>query len=64
MEIEGSQDIFQREMSGLMQGLEFIRIYIGNLLCISTTTFDNHLDKLPLVLNCLKDTGLKVNTDT
>ena len=46
-------------MSGLMQGLEFTQFYIDNLLCISTTTLDNRLDNLRLVLIHLKDASLK-----
>ena len=46
-----------------MFGLEYIRVYIDDLLCISTTTLDDHLDKLRQVLIRLKDAGLKVNIE-
>ena len=44
-----------------MQGLEFVRVYIDDLLCISTGSFDDHLDKLRQVLVRLSKAGLKVN---
>ena len=57
-----SPDIFQEKMSELMQGLEFARAYLDDLLIISTEVgFDGHLDKLELVLNRLSEAGLKIN---
>ena len=56
-----SADIFQERMSGLMQGLEFARTYIDDLLCLSNSTFEDHLDKLEQILKRLKEAGLKVN---
>ena len=45
-----SCDIFQEKMSELMQGLEFVRTNIDDLLCITTSTFQDHLEKLDKVL--------------
>jgi len=57
-----SPDVFQEKMSDLMQGLEFARAYLDDLLIISTETgFDKHLDKLEQVLNRLSEAGLKIN---
>ena len=57
-----SPDIFQEKMSELMQGLEFARAYLDDLLIISTETgFDKHLDKLEQVLDRLSEAGLKIN---
>jgi hypothetical protein len=50
MGIAGSQDIFQAKMSELMVALEFIRTYLGDLLCITKASLDDHLDHLRLVL--------------
>ena len=61
MGIAGSPDIFQEKMSSLMTGLDFVRVYIDDLLCISTGTLDDHLDKLRQVLIRLRDANLKVN---
>lgn len=41
-----SQDIFQEKMSGLMTGLEFVRIYLDDILCITCDTFEKHLEQL------------------
>ena len=57
-----SPDIFQEKMSELMQGLEFARAYLDDLLVISTEKgFDKHLEKLEQVLNRLSEAGLKIN---
>ncbi len=57
----GSSDIFQEQMSELMESLEFVRAYLGDLLCIFKLSLKDHLDKLEVVLWQLCDTGLKVN---
>ena len=54
-------DLFQERMSLLMEGLEFARAYIDDLLVISNGTFDTHLDHLEQVLTRLSEAGLKVN---
>ncbi len=50
MGIECSPDIFQEKMSKLMVALEFVRIYVDVLLCITKASLDDHLDHLRLVL--------------
>jgi Reverse transcriptase (RNA-dependent DNA polymerase) len=45
-----SPDIFQEKMSKLMEGLDFVRTYIDDLLIITKESFDDHLEKLDLVL--------------
>ena len=45
-----------------MSGLDFVRVYIDDLLCITTSTYEDHLDKLSEVLSCIQAAGLKVNT--
>jgi hypothetical protein len=56
-----SPDIFQEKVSILMEGLEFVRAYIDDLLVLSKGSFEDHLLKLELVLQCLQKAGLKVN---
>ena len=46
-----------------MESLEYVRVHIDDLLCISRESFDDHLDKLEEVLWRLRDAGLKVNAE-
>jgi hypothetical protein len=57
----GSADIFQAEMMGLMEALEYVRAYIDDLLVITRGTLEDHLEKLREVLRRLREAGLKVN---
>ena len=61
MGIAGSPDIFQEKMTTLMADLEYVRTYIDDILCISKSTFEDHLEKLQKVLIKLRDAGLKCN---
>ncbi len=56
-----SADIFHAEMGNLMATLEYLRVYIDNLLVITKSSHDNHLHKLEQVFIQLPDEGLKVN---
>ena len=56
-----SPDIFQEKMSDLMAGLEFVRVYLDDILAITKGTFDDHLEKLEQLLNRVSAAGLKVN---
>jgi len=58
-----SPDIFQEKMSTLMEGLEFVRTYIDDLLSLTKGTFEDHLTKLELVFERLLQAGLKVNAN-
>jgi len=57
----GSVDIFQAEMTDLMEPLEYVRAYIDNLLVIPRGTLEDHFEKLGEVLRRLREAGLKVN---
>ena len=46
MGLTGSPDIFQEKMSSLMESLEFVRLYIDDLLTITKSTYKDHLSKL------------------
>jgi hypothetical protein len=63
MGIAGSPDIFQSIMLELMENLEYVQAYLDDLLCISRSSLDNHLNKLEEVLRHLRDAGLKINAD-
>ena len=61
MGVAGSPDIFQARMSDLMRTLEFVRVYLDDLLVITRKSFEDHLAALKLVLQRLSDAGLKCN---
>ena len=48
-------------MSSLFRDLEYIRAYIDDLLCLMSSTWEDHLDKLSKVFTRLREAGLKVN---
>ena len=59
MGVSGSPDIFQEKMSDLMRALDYVRTYLDDLLIISNGTFKDHLEKLEVVLQRLKDAKLR-----
>jgi len=54
-------DIFQSEMSNLVSDLTYARTYLDNLLCLTSGTFEDHINKLTELLKRLQTAGLKVN---
>ncbi len=58
-----SPDIFQERMSDLMQGLEFVRTYLDDLLVTTSESWLDHLEKLDEVLHRVRKAGLKVNAE-
>ncbi len=56
-----SPDIFQEKMSSLMADLEFVRVYIDDLLVIGKGSWIDHLEQLETVLQRLKEKGLRIN---
>jgi Reverse transcriptase (RNA-dependent DNA polymerase) len=58
-----SPNIFQEKMSELFDGLEFVRTYINDLLCLTKGSFEDHLEKRERVLHRLREAGLKVNSN-
>jgi hypothetical protein len=63
MGISYSPDIFQENMSDLMQNINFVRTYLDDLLVILSGTLDDHLEKLEVVFKLLSDKGLRVNAE-
>ena len=56
-----SPDIFQEKVNELIDGLEFARAYIDDLLVISKQSFEEHLEYLEQVFTRLSEAGLKIN---
>ena len=44
-----------------MTNLEFIRVYLDDLLILTKSSFSNHLTKLETILQKLRKANLKVN---
>jgi hypothetical protein len=61
MGFAGSAEIFQVEMGKLMATLEYVRAYIDDLLVITKSSHDDHLEKLEQVFILLRGIGLNVN---
>ena len=56
-----SPDIFQEKMNELFADLEVVKAYIDDLLIITKGSWQDHLDKLEIVFQRLREAGLKVN---
>ena len=59
----GSPIIFQGKMSELMESLEYVRAHFDDLLCISKSSLEDHLEKVEEVLRQLRNVGLKINAE-
>ena len=57
-----SPDIFQEKMNESFHGLDYVQVYIDDLLCITKGSFEDHLEKVEKVFQKLAESGLKVNT--
>ena len=58
-----SPDIFQEKMCELFHGLDYVRAYIDDLLCLTKGDFRDHLEKLEMIFSRLTTAGLKVNAN-
>ena len=59
-----SSDIFQEcIMYKIFSDLEYVCVYIDDLLVTSCSTFEEHLQKLDLVFSQLSESGLKINAN-
>ena len=63
MGMSGSADIFQSKMTALMENLEYVRCYIDDLLILTKGSFQDHLEKLEVVFERLKDAKLRINAN-
>jgi hypothetical protein len=50
-----SPDIFQGNVSDLMQNIEFVRTYFDDLLVIITSNFEDHFQNIDIVLKKLSE---------
>jgi hypothetical protein len=61
MGICNAPDIFQSIMMRLLGDLDFVQVYIDDILLTSRSTFDDHMSKLQTVLNRLERAGFRAN---
>jgi RNase H-like domain found in reverse transcriptase/Reverse transcriptase (RNA-dependent DNA polymerase) len=61
MGISNSPDIFQSRINQLMDGLDYVRAYLDNILIVTKNTYGDHLNKLDTVLQRLHAANLKFN---
>ena len=61
MGLNCAPDIFQEKMSGLMEGLEYARAYLDDLLYLSKGDFSSHLKHVEAILVRLCNANLKIN---
>ena len=47
----------------VFNGIEYVKAYIDDLLIISNDNFEDHLNKVKLVLKKLKAAGFKINAE-
>ena len=63
MGVANSREIFQQKMNDLFHGFEFIRACIYDLLILTKGDWADHIQKLELTLNELKEKVLKYNIE-
>ena len=61
MRVCNSSDSFKEKMNELFNGLEYVRVYIDDLLIISNSNFEDHLNKVKIVLKKLIAPGFIIN---
>ena len=50
-------------MNEVFNGLEYDRAYVDDHLIISSSNFEDHLNKGKIILNKFKAAGFKINTE-
>ena len=55
-----SADVFQREMTKLFDGLDFVMVYIDDILVVTKGNCDDHLSKLCTILQQMLDRGMQL----
>ena len=63
MGIANSPENFQQKINDLFHGFEFICVYMDEILILTKGNWIDHVHKLELTLNKLKEIGLKYNIE-
>ena len=59
MDMTNAPDIFQQVMNNILGDLDFVLIYIDDILITSNGTYEDHMQKLDIVLTRLEEKGFK-----
>lgn len=59
MSIIPAIDVFQSEINSLFHDLDFVKVYIDDILIVSHKNEEDHLEKVNIVLERLKQADLK-----
>ena len=63
MEVCNSPDICQEKMNKLFIGLDYVKMYIDDLLISNNKSLEDHIKKLEKVISRLKSAGFKMNAE-
>ena len=58
-----SADVFQREMSKLLEGIEGALVYIDDLLLVTCGSYEHHLEQLKKILDKMKESQIQINME-
>jgi hypothetical protein len=61
MGIKNSPDIFQAVINGLLGDLDFVQVYLDDILITSNGSFHDHLQKLKIVFKRLEQANFRAN---
>ena len=61
MGVKCAPDIFQHIINNLFSDLDFVQAYLDDILITSSDSFEDHLEKLDIVLTQLAEVGFHAN---
>ena len=61
MGLSNAPDIFQSTMSRLLGDLEWCQVYIDDILITSSGSYEEHMERLAIVLDRLQEAGFRAN---
>ena len=61
MGVKCAPDIFQHIINNLFSDLDFVQAYLDDILITSSDSFEDHLEKLDIVLTRLSEAGFRAN---
>jgi hypothetical protein len=62
MGLSSAPDIYQEKMSTLFCHLEFVIVYLDDLIIFTNRTFEKHLEQLTTVFDVIRNNNLQINS--